>query len=482
MKEFRSQLEDLMPTEELFFDATSGFGSVYKRFLNHSIAHPAKMNTHLTEFLIERFTEKGDLVLDPMAGSGQTGVISALHGRDAVCVDIEDKFFKWMEKARRKVESQQTLVAKGKIRNICGDARNLSSILKEADVVVTSPPYARDKGGEKGMLVHDEKRKNDATLYRTYTAKEENIDNLPFGCVDAVISSPPYANLPVISYDNTEWTKYFQKQLKEKGYIEWQGKRYTEEGWRAINHGRIDGRTAKGMKKGDVGYSQVDVVVTSPPYAESAQESDKSPCITKPPRKGDVRQSSRKAPINKYSQSKENIGNLRFVDTVITSPPFETTVPFQDKEWIIKHTVELTEKFRKAHPNYKNPPGNKKPSNYHKNILESYSSNTSNIGNLKKETYLSAMLKVYVEMFKVLKPNGKAIIVIKPFIRNKKVVDLPLHTWLLLKKAGFKLAKLFKLRLKTQSFWRILYHKKYPKVPQIQHEYILVCKKLLDYT
>lgn len=99
------------------------------------------------------------------------------------------------------------------------------------------------------------------------------------------------------------------------------------------------------------------------------------------------------------------------------------------------------------------------------------------IGNLKKETYLEAMLTVYQQMHSVLKPNGKAIIIIKPFIRNKKVVDLPYQTWLLLQKVGFKLTRLFKLRLKKLSFWRILYHKKYPNVQQIRHEYILVCEK-----
>jgi ubiquinone/menaquinone biosynthesis C-methylase UbiE len=87
------------------------------------------------------------------------------------------------------------------------------------------------------------------------------------------------------------------------------------------------------------------------------------------------------------------------------------------------------------------------------------------------------MLKVYSEMWKVLKPGGLAIIVIKPFIRKKKVVDLPYHTWLLLKKVGFKLVKLYKLRLKNVSFWRVLYEKKYPSVPKLRHEYILVCKK-----
>jgi len=106
--------------------------------------------------------------------------------------------------------------------------------------------------------------------------------------------------------------------------------------------------------------------------------------------------------------------------------------------------------------------------------------NKDNIGNLAKETYLEAMLKVYTEMWKVLKPQGKAIIIIKPFIRNKKVVDLPYHTWLLLKQAGFTLTRLFKLRLKQQSFWRILYHKKFPNVPQIKHEYVLVTQKTVN--
>jgi len=75
------------------------------------------------------------------------------------------------------------------------------------------------------------------------------------------------------------------------------------------------------------------------------------------------------------------------------------------------------------------------------------------------------------------KPGGLAIIVIKPFIRNKKVIDLPYHTWLLMEKVGFKLEKLYKLRLKQQSFWRILYYKKFSNIPKISHEYILICKK-----
>jgi uncharacterized protein YggU (UPF0235/DUF167 family) len=51
-----------MEAEELIFDATPGFGS-YKKFLGHAIAHPAKANTKLLEFLIKTFTKPGGWVV-----------------------------------------------------------------------------------------------------------------------------------------------------------------------------------------------------------------------------------------------------------------------------------------------------------------------------------------------------------------------------------------------------------------------------------
>ena len=44
-------------------------------------------------------------------------------------------------------------------------------------------------------------------------------------------------------------------------------------------------------------------------------------------------------------------------------------------------------------------------------------------------------------------------------------------------KQGKSLVKLFKLRLQQESFWRILYYKKYPNVSKIAHEYILITEK-----
>ncbi|GAI57763.1 unnamed protein product, partial [marine sediment metagenome] len=231
MSEFCSQLEDLMPAEELLFDSTPGFGSVYKRFLGHSIAHPAKMNTKLTEFLIEKFTEEGDVVLDPMAGSGQTGVIAALHGRDSVCVELEEKFFGWMERARLKVERQRTLAVKGIIRNVIGDARKLSELLKDADVVVTSPPYSESHIGDNqrylsGKLSEDENRRIARSLENPdrygYSRDAHNIGNLSHGKIDAIVTSPPYADAKKGGEaDEEKMAERWDKTAKERNWNTW---------------------------------------------------------------------------------------------------------------------------------------------------------------------------------------------------------------------------------------------------------------------
>jgi DNA modification methylase len=138
--EFRSKLEEMTEAIELDFSPTPGFGPYKEVMPSEAVSHPAKANTLLLRFLIENFTSVGDTVLDPMAGSGSTGVVAALLGRNAVQVELERKFYEWMEKARENVERHVTLTPRGWIKNICGDARRLSELLSQTDVVLTSPP------------------------------------------------------------------------------------------------------------------------------------------------------------------------------------------------------------------------------------------------------------------------------------------------------------------------------------------------------
>lgn len=808
MMDFISKLEELMPAVELNFEPTPGFGR-FNRYLKHAVAHPAKMNTNLLEFLIKAYTKPGDTILDPMCGSGSTGVVAALHGRNAVQIDIEQKFIDWAEEAKRKVE-RSTKTEKGQILNICGDARKLGAILKEADVVLTSPPYSslQQTGDSEETLKLWEERFGRSFgkgwKAKKYSEKPENIGNLPMGEINTILTSPPYAetkkgvanaedwadrmekfgsteesrrerhtpgrlraakamsegysqnkdnigNLPFVdtiltsppygeaqqgsgiakkgyqgskhsptdlvgkrtympdkfeSSENISKLKYdavitsppysesaiqdygssnkallnFERQVREsfkkKEYFEYDGKKYSEEEWRKINKGELKPRGFSGiwakilaernevryedenpnnianLPHGSVDavitspphgdsylgggdpekrrerlikaghdpreflggearnavlkhYNEVDVVISSPPYSESMTKRRKgytvfpelemtrempqdtrddnianlphgniAAIITSPPYErqhqgGCDSPKVRHGCIKERYQNTENIGNLPYVDTVITSPPYSEGVGHDSGDNAsneYKERLEMQRKYTRQMVSEGNiaklkhgsmdaiitsPPyeasvsdgkesplagadekkygrwrkGTARKHSYtqhgepckvdtvitsppYEGCLEGtsrhtrggiasrdpalaqtgtyatrlsfgvpvgYSPNKSNIGNLKstdeeyqnitsdlltknnKPTYLSEMFKVYSEMWKVLKPGGLAIVVVKPFIRQKKPVDLPYHTYLIMRRCGFVLEKLFKLRLKTESFWRVNY-------------------------
>jgi len=409
LSEFRSKLEDLMPAEELLFEPTPAFGR-YRRFLEHAISHPAKANTRLLEFLVLKYTKPGDVILDPMAGTGSTGVVAALHGRNAVQIEIERKFYEWMEKARENVEKYPTLVPKGKIVNICGDARRLSELLREVDVCITSPPYVdaiSRQGGPTGV-----KNVGISTITaREYSDSPENIGNLPLGDVDAIITSPPYL-----------------KSAESGAGVNKQREGDVKIGCSTVGRMVTHPEAIDNVKE----YGSIDVVITSPPYEGSLE-----------------------------GTTRHTRGGIPSRDPVLAQTG--------------TYTIMLSRATEQGFPACCSPSpnniGNLKSSD------EEYEALAKGLMKGDRPTYLSEMLKVYREMFKVLKPKGLAIIIVKPFIRGKKVIDLPWHTWLLMSKVGFKLEKLYKLRLKQQSFWRILYYHRFPTVPRIAHEYVIVARK-----
>ena len=352
----------------LKFPPASGFGKYRKIFPSEAVSHPAKMSTELLEYLVLKYTEEGDLVLDCMAGTGSTGVLCVLNGRNCIQVELERRFFEWMEQARKKVEKTQTLTQKGKIINILGDARNLSSLLDDQkdrlDSVLFSPPFA-NRFSDK-LLPNDERRgrlhyaragaKDTRNIgFLTYKDEEiyNNIDNSDISFVDHCLFSPPFG-------DCVSDTK-------------------TEE--------EIRKRKVDLMKK----------------YSTVAQKNPGG-CFVYEWR---------------YSDNKNNIGNLHFK--------------------------------RRSNPR-------------------------------KNGTYLQAMYRVYLECYKVLKPSGRLILVLKNFIRDKKLVLLTEHTIKLCEGVGFVLKERLLYKLPAQSFWRILYRKKYPDVDtmDLNYEHILIFEKTAE--
>lgn len=56
--------------------------------------HPTQKSIYLLEYLIEIFTDKGEVVIDPCAGSGSTLLAAANCGRRAYGFEIKKDFFK----------------------------------------------------------------------------------------------------------------------------------------------------------------------------------------------------------------------------------------------------------------------------------------------------------------------------------------------------------------------------------------------------
>jgi DNA modification methylase len=407
-----------------------------------------------------------------MSGSGSTGVIAALLGRDAVCVELEEKFHKWQLQAKEKVYGSPMLTRKGSLSCIKGDARNLSELLQAADAIVTSPPYAQSASGNDRKEFWERLAK-DPTSCRygrelhphtaeAYGLTKDNIGNLPMGEISAVITSHPYSET-FSKHAGGSMGVAFKKNAC-LGVSLHETKQYSDNEGNIgnLSHGDID--TVITSPDGELNndpsnigklsqLGDIDAIITSPPYEAAISGNKEGPCAgANEEIYGRWKEGT--AQKNSYIQH----GEPCKVDAVITSSPYDEgaghgggkDLHLQDEKKLYLHSAG------------------------------SYSISKDNIGEMRKETYLQAMLTVYSEMFKVLKTNGTAAIVVKPFIRNRTVIDLPYQTWLLMQKCGFQLTRLFKLRLEQQSFWRILYMKKNPEVPQIWHEYVLVCAKPLD--
>jgi hypothetical protein len=471
MQEFRSRLEDLTEVEELKIRQEVVFGKYASLMPEEARQHPAKYNTELIEFLIEKYTQPGDIIADIMAGTGVLGVVAALKGRYAVQVELEPKYMEWMEKARENVEKLSTLTPKGRIVNILGDSRRLTELLAEhVSTIITSPPF-----GDTNLSAGDPERRRERLLQAGHDPSDflggsaRNAVLKHYGQADAVIVSPPYGD--AVSDD------------KERPLAGADIRRYGR--WREGTARRHSYTQHLLPVKPS---TDVDAVIMSPPYSSTNPFDKKDTEFWKRAHEmGNRWTPDPPLAVRSKDLSQDNIGNLPLgpVDVVITSPPFGEANRgggIAVKGYEGKHGRDPELHLRHDRPLSDNP----------NNISNLAFGDAAQLGELQadlqqlykklltkkgKPTYLSEMLMVYKNMFEVLKPGGIACVVVKPFIKDRRVVDLPYITWCLLKAVGFMLEKAYKWRIERPSFWRILYAKKNPGVPLVAHEYVVVVRK-----
>jgi len=93
--------------------------------------------------LILRYTKPGDVVLDPMVGSGTTAIECKLLGRNCIAVDINpDAIMITRDRLNFSYNPLDPNFPKVWIKTYVGDARNLNLIENESiDLIATHPPY-----------------------------------------------------------------------------------------------------------------------------------------------------------------------------------------------------------------------------------------------------------------------------------------------------------------------------------------------------
>jgi len=100
--------------------------------------HPATFPIALAARCIELFTHRGELVLDPFAGSGTTLVAAQDIGRNAAGFDLNPGYVELARGRLRAACDTTRQVA------LCADARSIPGFLAQESValILTSPPYA----------------------------------------------------------------------------------------------------------------------------------------------------------------------------------------------------------------------------------------------------------------------------------------------------------------------------------------------------
>ncbi len=135
------------------------------------ILHPAKYPEDLIKMYVEKFTDEGETVFDPMSGTGTTQVESLSLGRNAYGIELSELFH---DIAIKRCRETNTKALNYEIH--LGDARHILNFdIPDYDYVVTSPPYW-DMLNMKGAEVQATRRSKG--LQTNYSDEEKDLGNL----------------------------------------------------------------------------------------------------------------------------------------------------------------------------------------------------------------------------------------------------------------------------------------------------------------
>ena len=354
--------------------------------------------------------------------------------------------------------------------------------------VIGSPPFTgcRGTGPEAEKLLRDNyaTRSTQATsieatekqaerFTQTYGDSAGQLSAMPTGSVDAVVSSPPYAD------QATNGARANREANLEAAGIDskaWLGKRRCTQG-RSEGYGETDGNLGN-LPAGDVA-----AIISSPDYVNSDTQPTKLGAGKGTRRTGDG--AGRNKGDYLYSTADGKLGSMPpgdVADAIVSSPPYEGRGTGNASEYTDEEKAR-----RDASRDIMRCKAGKASE-------VRYGTSDGQLGDVTGETFWSAAHAIVTQCYHILRPGGIAIWVVKAFVRNAAIVDFP-GDWLRLCEAcGFTFieeihASLVKedshpglfgepvvKRTERKGFFRRLHQKKYPHLA-IDWEVVLVVRK-----
>ncbi len=146
------------------------------------LRHPAKFPETLAQEFIEFFTKRGQVVLDPMAGTGSALIAALRAGRNSFGIELNSAY---AEIARQMISNELVNLGASaaglQAEIIIGDAGNFAEIATRhafppIDYVITSPPYW-DMLHARGSQTQ-KTRRSSANLDVFYSDQPEDLGNI----------------------------------------------------------------------------------------------------------------------------------------------------------------------------------------------------------------------------------------------------------------------------------------------------------------
>ena len=160
--------------------------------------YPSKIRPIVFARIVERFSNKGDIILDPFCGSGTVAVEAKLQGRNSISYDINPNAVKLTQNKLDKLDAQEMRVAYRELLSDLGE--DAQAVLGDGELKRRSKlkDIQTQKEINKLKFILEDLKDPDSDYFKTThfaEIRDSRRLNLPDDSVDAIITDIPYGSM-----------------------------------------------------------------------------------------------------------------------------------------------------------------------------------------------------------------------------------------------------------------------------------------------